>query len=379
MEDIPIDILPEIFHYCNVRDMLNVACCSKQYHQLMIPLLWRCVRVPLLTFLREEPTDQMLQNLLHTSHLTVFTVDEEAGIYSWPDDDQDDAMTDIEKLLLQKSLLNIMSHCNPLKVTSFVTDMICEGAMDVLSHIKKLSLYSTLKVDVAWLRRLQNLMDLELNHCELTDECLQLVLLDSKLERLEITSNVNLSDTSISHIGTMKKVHHLRIHIFDKTGRPMDTTPLGKLPLTHLTLCANHYALNHLCRTLTYLKELDLSSSHFTSNDALLDIGCLKYLKKLNLYDCIGVTSAAFVYVCMCPSLRKLTFSSEMCLSHSGSHSEIDHYTSELSQMKSLKEVCVFAVANTACGTLRSLTQNAQWTIRFKNIDILHDKYTFLR
>ena len=127
---------------------------------------------------------------------------------------------------------------------------------------------------------------------------------------------------------------------------------------------------------------LDLARSRFTSDTALQDLGCLTRLKYLNIYRCQGLKRNSFDHICLCPVLRTLVFSPDICATMLSGQAIIipDQKVGNLNNMTSLKFVHVHAVTNTATGILRSLCRgDAQWMMKFKQLDSVTDTYILSR
>ena len=65
--DLPPEVGEKILDYCLVKDVINLACCSKAYRDAVQHLLWRAVRIPFQDFV--SVPDVMFKNLEHTSSL----------------------------------------------------------------------------------------------------------------------------------------------------------------------------------------------------------------------------------------------------------------------------------------------------------------------
>ena len=47
MEKLPKELSEKIFSYCPMKDLSNLSCCSRQYHDLVKDILWESVEIPL--------------------------------------------------------------------------------------------------------------------------------------------------------------------------------------------------------------------------------------------------------------------------------------------------------------------------------------------
>ena len=375
MEKLPPEIFEGIFNYCTVKDILNVACCSRRYHSMVKPFLWRCVNIPV-SFLFCNGPD--LQNLKYTTSLRILdtyngeTLDEDS-----PDNE------DLLRGALENGLLlaKLLCYCNPLKISSLHTSLCGKGleyVSEILCHVKSLKLTCHDQINGEKLDKLVELEELILRGYHFTSGSLREIIKGDKLIRLKIHHCESLNQDSLVTIGQKVDLQRLLIR-FSSVERKVDNTPLCSLTnLTHLTIKAafSSNGLQQLCRSLTKLKSLNLSRSRFKS-EGLAEIQCLTSLTRLSLKFCGGITDRCLDYLVNPLPLKSLCFSSDLFTPDLFNLTKLG--ISRLNTLRSLREVVVIDwtnLGNNATIVINSLCSREKWTLKFC---ISSKTYTFSR
>ena len=68
----PLEIVERISSYCEVQDIINASCCSKEYQTLFESILWQHVQIPLLKLTESCLPDSAFKNMHHTTSLTLY-------------------------------------------------------------------------------------------------------------------------------------------------------------------------------------------------------------------------------------------------------------------------------------------------------------------
>ena len=69
LEQLPTEIIENIFGYTGIEEKKNVSCCSRTCNSLLRPILWRDVRIPF--FECDLSADALARNLKHTECLVL--------------------------------------------------------------------------------------------------------------------------------------------------------------------------------------------------------------------------------------------------------------------------------------------------------------------
>jgi len=369
--------LDHIFLYCSVKDKLNVACCNKAHCSLLKPWLWGCVAVPV--FKLEELT-QPLENLKHTSMLKIDGTCDEVYRDNWDFEDEWQAQAAL-KNSVEKGLLlaKILSYCNPSHVTSLETTAMdtigLNYSLDVLCHINQLKLASFEGECGQKIKKyLLQLEELELVDC--SEECVRSILKElvggNNLMKLKINA---LSKKNLTFVNEFVCLRYLDLSPLDSQNSTYNFTTLTNLTCLGLHAKISTDALKGLCRSLTNLKKLDLSSSTF-ADEGLERISCLSSLLYLSLSHCKDITVTCLDYLVDPLPLKKLTISSD--LTRAMTKKNFIPSVSNLNKLTSLKEVYVESHKNHPAEVIlmKSLCGNGKWQLQY---DIPKMNFIFTR
>jgi len=236
-------------------------------------------------------------------------------------------------------------------------------ALEVLVHVQVLTLRQC--CDVRWhlLNGLQQLRELQLSHCNITDAELAQVLSNDRLEVLHLNNCSKLSSVAMEHIGNslrLRKLEYCRI-FHDSRGT---LKHLGNLKnLTHLKIGGEIGGgdwLRHICRCLVQLKELTLTSCTAITDESFAEISSLTRLSKLALQYCPNLTSKCFEHIVLLPALHFIVFDATLCVE--GGFENI----AVLNNMACLKEIDVNSKAEDLAGILKCLCRARSWRLRYE-------------
>ena len=116
-EKCPCEILEQIFRYCTVIDLTNMACTNKHHHCIIRPLLWRTVKLPIIRFSECGAPPHVFENLKHTYSLNLYE-EFDIDVVVDDDDNNDSLVENSMKKALDAGihLSRVVGSCDPGKV-----------------------------------------------------------------------------------------------------------------------------------------------------------------------------------------------------------------------------------------------------------------------
>jgi len=385
MEKLPNEVLQRILRYCNMSDVLSLACCSKDHHTLMKPRMWQCVNISV----SELPTKlgPHFESLKHTTQLYItedFTYWEEMEYGS---DEEESADPDKVISALRQGvdvafiLTELITYCNPSKIVFLDTNM--HGAclkfiLNTFRRVKTLSLtIESEKYDNTGFDSLEELQDLELRiPCSITADEFRHIVAGKELRRLKVYDTGKFSDDALLTISKLTTLEHLCLgqhyQLSHEELSGVDIRPISRL--TNLTVLSLSWfvladdVFQLLCQCLTKLETLNVSNSYCTDN-GLSSAHCLTSLTQLDLRSCQGITARCLLHLVSLP-LQKISFYANICKVQ-GATVENSH-VSGLNEILTLKEVFVSAVStvsgrNSLAVINNSLCISETWKVKFQN------------
>ena len=243
-----------------------------------------------------------------------------------------------------------------------VTSGVLLHALEVLCYIKTLTLRHCSNIPWSQVKRLENLRELRLLHCNINDEELTGVLAHDKLNSLQVNACLNLTSKSIKQIGQLKsltKLDYFRSIGEESVGVLRELANLRNLTYLRIT-CDSNDVLMHLCQHLTQLQELVITKSQL-KDAGLRCIGELSRLKKLVLHRCPGVTSSSLDFISLLPSLRCFSFDASLCFRGDGVEK-----MSCLNNIDTLREVEVRSNGENMADILKIVCRQKSWRLKYQ-------------
>jgi len=350
MENLPEELLSSILGRCYFRDIRNLACCGREYFDLVKPILWRAVRILLSSLSTKLGFD--LENLKHTKHLAI---KEDFSNHASGADDNQGSENDLnarrKAVDIGFNLAQLIGCCDPTKVEFLDSDLNGVGFERILERFDRLKcLRLSIKGDVDGkvLNNLAHLEELEVSHSPSLvghHDQFWCAIVGERIRELKIHFYGQLSDGVVAHIGKWTNLESLTLlnRVLNFQTIRQNLGPITGLEnLTFLRLYQYSIRsddLKQLCRCLKKLKTLDLDHSQLT-NDALSEMDSLKSLTRLDLYGCEGISSRCFKHLNTLP-LQSISFSADICVVTQGGVMRSGGIA-WLNKLATLKQVSVF-------------------------------------
>ena len=274
------ELREKIYSYCSTSDLINVACCNKEYYEAVIYLLWAVVKTRWKFLEKKSMVKKRTKHLKFTTTLYI----SECG--SFPSRKKEDCRAANYKYIIK--------HCDPQRFSSLQLDgyIVSNGlelASATLSGIRELSLSNIFHADWEYLCRFEQLRKISLQNSNILDGSLKEVYKLSNLRELIVVQCLELTKVSLHHIGNAAK--------------------LKKLTFSYDWSLISTYDYIHSFTNLNNLVELSLEFTGINDNYFANATRNLKNLNALNVSWCRHLTDTGLMYICRLVSLKKLNIS----------------------------------------------------------------------
>lgn len=255
------ELLHDIFSYCDTSDLHNIACCSQAHNQLCRKLLWHTVRLPCKLIRKKTfPKDKRIKHLQHTK-----------ALYLHGD------------LNMERNLRTISDNLN----------LVFERC-----HLTRLDTWFLTSKVSDFLPQFHHLLQLTLTKYAANDNALQDISTLKNLTCLSVyDGSKNVTDKGVSKFGGLESLQKLEFDfssMFLVENDLKDKSSLiGKVKWGWLS-CQKLSDVGFVSiSVLLTLQELNISYSSIT-DQGMVALGNLVYLKCLNMTCCVKVTDFGF-------------------------------------------------------------------------------------
>lgn len=328
MDTLPEEIICQIMEiWCNKRDALRLASCSKKYYELVKPLAWRSIEIS--HCISTLSTPNILENIKkYTSEFILYDKfmceDRDSPNYQKPNN--------FIHMKCGIILSQILYSIDSTKLTHFHTDLTSENLefiLEIFPNIQELYLVFGLaeKVDPEKLLKLEKLESLAMEYPCLTMVSMEKILTGKRYKNLhlgpfldpvgaakreELFVNPSIKNTKllIDLIGKQTDLTRLHLQVGFNNNYPiLDITPLNALAnLTNLELSYFNFddkSLNSLWPCLTILRNLHFFNCKFSTR-GVQKIDRLKNLESLIITENIDFkySVGCMQYINLIPRLK---------------------------------------------------------------------------
>ena len=293
--DLPMEMRENIFKYCTVTDLVNIACCSKTYYDSVLHILWHTIRIPW-----EHVEDKSLVTCKKLEHLKFTT---SLGFYSNGDHicclmEDDNVNQLIRKREVLETYTSILKCCNleNLKEMYFSWPfhyqyMIKLPCRMFINNLRVLTLRDDYSVTGFWedVGSLNFLQILNIDDCAINNNDMKQVINAKKLKELYVVWNTRMTDESIGYISTLSELTKFALKYTGQNVASNTFRMLEKLKnLTDLNLeysSINDETLVYLGIALRHLETLSIAGCKEITDGSIVNLSTNTSIKSLNLND----------------------------------------------------------------------------------------------
>ena len=332
MSRLLLDLLPElledIYSYCTITDLINVATCNREHNNATTPRIWNHVQLPFDVDIKSLSRP----NLFRFVRKLAFC--DKNDVISHP----------ISEERVVDNYSTVFAHCDANKITSltfnnFCCDRILQTAAETLNSLHELTVR---KCDVITSQGWQavtcfsRLNKLELFQCRISDAEIANIVESLDLRKLILNQCRDLTSDSLSSIcSRLTSLVNLTVSCWQFKDGSVAFDRLSQMKsLRNLSINGYYHASNEditLLRSLTFLRDLDLSCSSNFNDSGLSKLSDLEHLKNLNICDCNKVTDTGVSHIASMSSLRVVNMSGCWKLSDFG--------LEQMKEMENLREL----------------------------------------
>jgi len=401
--DFPFEIQEHILRYCNVADLINLACCSTAYYTDTIKkILWKCIKLSGNQVLHADLCD-VKHMLKYTKTLLIFN----PALLENDMPEMLDVDTNYEAIL-ECSNPTVL-HANMVPKNAFtalcklqdllelrmgglryIHDSVLQNICRSLTELKVFELNnskfgSLTDKGFLYLNKLTSLTELVLNECPVTDLRLSSMI---ALQKLSLKRCSNFTNESLSHLKNLVYLRELCLENCKQISNldVSNISTLIKLEKLSLSGCPklSDEGISHL-KHLVMLRELSLSSSGITDLGVSV-ISTLHRLEKLDICNCNEVSDIGLSYICKLSMLKELDITtvsdkySGVGISHLSKLTKLEQFRagccrrikrgfSHLKKLKSLKNLDVWL-----CGLADDNLHHIGKITSLQALNLLHNR-----
>lgn len=328
------ELQEKIYSYCTTSDLLNVACCNKNYYFTVIHLLWHVLKTEWKFLENKASVKKRTKHLKFTAILHIKDVGASSNDYANNSSKKKDECR-------ASCYKHILKQCSPqrlhsLQLDGFLPKNGLELASVRLSGLIELNLSNIFFADWEYICNCKNLQKLSLQNSNITDVSLQQICNLQNLKEIVVVQCLELTKVSLQYVSNLVKITKMTFS-YDWSFISTDDYihNLGKLVnLTYLSLeftGINDKLFSDIRFNLRNLVELNVSWCHHLTDSCMIYISQLVVLQKLNISRCTRITDEGLSYL---SNLKLLN-----CFNISGCTNITDKGLLCLASVASLREV----------------------------------------
>ena len=348
MEDLPPELREYIFKYCQIIDLKNLACCSKQYRNYVEYLLWK---ETFLTWksLADKSLKMPTQLILTTKLNFSYGWNPQNDVPSW-----NHIATNYTKVLQGCKVARLRK----LSIEGDIPDNALHLTVDILFQLQELSLSLMQNNSTTGWRCLVTLVclkKLNIYYCRIHDIGVDAIIKVPNLEQLHLKACKDIRDTGLKYISSLTQLQRLAIshnQFITENGLVFISKLVNLIELDVKYTELNDDVLNEFCQCLINLQTLDISECHNLTNVGLSRLCLLKKLRNLNISGCNNATDCGLASLNSLDRLREINI--QFNNFSDSAIEEFCHVTGMKQKMKSFKFVLTrdarFWLKNGKCG-----------------------------